>query len=51
VLNKYQEIAARESGRVAVIEGDGSIDEVREQIAKLTEKRLRLRASHEKGRP
>ena len=51
VLDKYREIAARESDRVAVIEGEGSIDEVRTQIAKLAEQQLQLRASQEKGRP
>lgn len=51
VLAKYREIAARESGRVAVIEGEGSIQEVGEQIISLAEERLRLRASLGKSRP
>ena len=41
VLEKYREIAARETGRVVVIDGDGSIEEVRQRIANLTQERLR----------
>lgn len=43
VLAKYGEIANREPWRVTVIEGDGSIDEVRRKIAEVTAERLRNR--------
>lgn len=43
VLEKYHEIAAREPERVAQIEGDGSIREIRQRITALVEKRLHLR--------
>ena len=40
VLEKYREIAAREPARVAVIEGDASIDEVHRKILQVVETRL-----------
>jgi dTMP kinase len=42
VLAKYREIAAREPARVAVIDGDASIDEVHRRIRKAVETRLPL---------
>lgn len=42
VYDKYREIAARESGRVAVIEGDQSIPAIHKQIVALVEEKLRL---------
>ncbi|MGB8262079.1 MAG: dTMP kinase [Terracidiphilus sp.] len=43
VWRKYREIAAREPERVALIEGDLSIDEVHEQICEAVAERLLLR--------
>jgi dTMP kinase len=40
VLNKYHEIAERECHRVALVEGDLSIDEVQEKIVGLVAERL-----------
>jgi dTMP kinase len=40
VWEKYREIAAREPGRVALIEGDLSIDEVHEQIIEAVSERI-----------
>lgn len=51
VLDKYREIAVRESGRVAVIDGDGSIEEIRQRIAIVTQERLRRSSSAEAERP
>ncbi len=42
VWEKYREIAARETERVVLIEGDLSIDEVHEQIAEAVAERLML---------
>jgi dTMP kinase len=44
VWEKYREIAARESGRVVLIEGDLGIDEVHEQIVEAVA--MRLSESH-----
>jgi len=41
VYDKYQEIAAREPGRVAVLSGDQSIEAIHQQIMALVEPRLR----------
>jgi dTMP kinase len=41
VLGKYREIAAREPARIVSIEGEGSIQEIRQQIAAVVEGRLR----------
>jgi dTMP kinase len=40
VYDKYREIAARDSSRVVVIEGDARIDEIHQRIVKLVEERL-----------
>ena len=40
VWEKYREIAAREPGRVALIEGDLGIDEVFEQVVEIVSERL-----------
>jgi dTMP kinase len=40
VFDKYQEIAAREPLRVAVIDRDDSIDEVHQRIVQVVKKRL-----------
>jgi len=42
VYLKYQEIAAREPARVALIEGDQPIDAIHRQIISLVDKRLRI---------
>ena len=44
VWQKYREIAAREPGRVVLIEGDLTIDEVHEQIVESVAERLMLHA-------
>ena len=41
VWQKYHEIAAREPGRVVLIEGDLTIDEVHERIVAAVSKRFR----------
>ncbi len=41
VYEKYREIAARESNRVSVIEGDQSIEAIHRQIVELVEEKLR----------
>jgi dTMP kinase len=40
VFDKYQEIAAREPSRVAVIDSDGSIEEVHQRVVQVVEGRL-----------
>jgi dTMP kinase len=42
VYDKYREIAAREPGRVVMIEGDGGIDEVHQRIVDVLKTRLDL---------
>jgi dTMP kinase len=44
VWQKYREIAARESDRVVLIEGDLSIDEVHEQIVEAVAARLMMKS-------
>src|SRR5580698_207733 len=44
VWQKYREIAARESDRVVLIEGDMSIDEVHEQIVEAVAARLMMKS-------
>jgi dTMP kinase len=41
VYDKYREIALRDTGRVAVIEGDDGIEDVHHQILRIVEDRLR----------
>jgi len=41
VYDKYREIAAREPGRVVVIEGDRSIATIHQEIVRLVDERLR----------
>jgi dTMP kinase len=41
VYEKYREIALRDTGRVAVIEGDDGIEDVHHQILRIVEDRLR----------
>ncbi len=45
VCLKYREIAVREPGRVAVIEGDRPIETIHRQIVALVDEKLRTRAS------
>ena len=45
VWRKYREIAARESDRIVLIEGDLSIDEVHEQIVEAVAERLAMLAT------
>jgi dTMP kinase len=40
VFDKYQEIAAREPSRVAVIASDGSIEEVHQRVVEVVQARL-----------
>jgi dTMP kinase len=40
VFDKYQEIAAREPSRVAVIDSDGSIEEVHQRVLEVVQARL-----------
>jgi dTMP kinase len=49
VWRKYREIAAREPGRVVLIEGDGSIDEVHERIVEAVAERLNGLAGEARG--
>jgi dTMP kinase len=42
VYDKYREIAAREPGRVVMIEGDAGIDEVHRRIVEVLETRLAI---------
>ena len=41
VFEKYREIAARDALRVAVIDADGTIEQIHERIVKVTAERLR----------
>ncbi len=43
VFDKYREIAVREVDRVAVIAGDGTIDEIHQKIVRLVEHRLPIK--------
>jgi len=44
VYDKYREIAARDPGRVAVIEGDQPIESIHQQIVRLVDEKLRASA-------
>jgi dTMP kinase len=43
VFDKYREIAARDAGRVVVIDGDAPIEPIHERIIEVAAERLRLR--------